>query len=152
MPLDIWLRTYHPVTYREIHRHFQSNPGSRFPGDGTDWFALLPEDLRQKVKRLVDDSPLDADHGIPVALLVKIRNQLSSKQRELVRSKFTFELCRGCNRDRSDHLDPLPTLLKRWSRTSRFEGRGMDAVECDPELKDIVALYGLAEAAAKAAG
>jgi len=56
------------------------------------------------VRHAVLDSQLQADHGIPRAMLKQIFPKLTASQRLVARNLFAFARCAGCHRAKGDAL------------------------------------------------
>jgi len=102
------------------------------------WYQALDSRQRAMIMKEVEDSRLQADHGIARDILEAIGPELSSDERDVARGAFTFPLCAKCNRGRRAHLDEIEVLAKRWAKV---QGISVDVAVSLPTWRHIASLY-----------
>ncbi len=135
--LLLWLKDYHPAIFNdvmEVVRVMQP------PASMSTWFAELLKvrfDLTDAVGRAIKDSLLQADHGVPKAVLKHLWDSWDGPMRRAATNTLAFGYCRVDNNGKSKRLPERETLLRQhiqinWNgdeRLARASSEQWDAVQ-----------------------
>ena len=124
--LRLWLKMYHPDLHRRVAEEFDNQLGAGKLINHSNWMDLVPCEMRDEVRAVVERSQLDADHVIPVWLVRLMRETIESKLGKAAFASLANEccvpLCRSCNAGRPRRgLEPTQVLEDRYVK-SKFAG------------------------------
>jgi hypothetical protein len=91
-----WLAAYRTALFLRV-RHYLNTIGTY---DAEMWQLKLAPEFQFEVRKAVQDSHLQIDHGIPADRLEEIWAALKTKIRTFARNGPIFALCRECNNGR----------------------------------------------------
>jgi hypothetical protein len=106
-----WIMQYDTDLFKEIRTVLSGGAPVNF----SDWFALLPGELRARVQERLNMSILVYDHGLPRKIGNQVWPMLSRPARDMLQQGLIFKICRKCNGTKSGTLPPLDVLLNMYT-------------------------------------